>query len=328
MRWIVWWLRRRPEAMKQIRAISLRRNAGYSACRSTMSCRSGGGRLRRSSEAGPCSSAKRLAIPIWSKRRALRRRVRAALPVSFARSPDERPNRTTGRINSYASCSGQSMRRMSCCQSSVTATWGRVRRGTAVSQEEAGSTGWGPACSPCTTALSAMPVPVVSATNKARICQGGRGEVCTGSALEASTGRDDRMRLSTATPARATSCREMWKQGLAVVSQEILNSAQVSIQCELQGASAPAQAESARQLGLANADREVSPGAFQHAAQGVDGSPQASGDRVREVHGEDRKSTRLNSSHANISYAVFCLKKKTGHDRPGQLIQLPSCGSS
>src|SRR3712207_7080990 len=28
------------------------------------------------------------------------------------------------------------------------------------------------------------------------------------------------------------------------------------------------------------------------------------------VHGLDRKSTRLNSSHANISYAVFCLKKK------------------
>src|SRR3712207_7952197 len=27
--------------------------------------------------------------------------------------------------------------------------------------------------------------------------------------------------------------------------------------------------------------------------------------------GSDRKSTRLNSSHANISYAVFCLKKKT-----------------
>src|SRR3712207_7003365 len=27
-------------------------------------------------------------------------------------------------------------------------------------------------------------------------------------------------------------------------------------------------------------------------------------------HAGDRKSTRLNSSHANISYAVFCLKKK------------------
>src|SRR3712207_8361800 len=34
---------------------------------------------------------------------------------------------------------------------------------------------------------------------------------------------------------------------------------------------------------------------------------------IREVHHrvkKDRKSTRLNSSHANISYAVFCLKKK------------------
>src|SRR3712207_7533299 len=30
----------------------------------------------------------------------------------------------------------------------------------------------------------------------------------------------------------------------------------------------------------------------------------------------DRKSTRLNSSHANISYAVFCLKKKTQHHDP------------
>src|SRR5438309_8588517 len=30
----------------------------------------------------------------------------------------------------------------------------------------------------------------------------------------------------------------------------------------------------------------------------------------RRDHGEDRKSTRLNSSHSSISYAVFCLKKK------------------
>src|SRR3712207_7627648 len=30
-------------------------------------------------------------------------------------------------------------------------------------------------------------------------------------------------------------------------------------------------------------------------------------------HALDRKSTRLNSSHANISYAVFCLKKKNNH---------------
>src|SRR3712207_7438293 len=42
---------------------------------------------------------------------------------------------------------------------------------------------------------------------------------------------------------------------------------------------------------------------------------QALGRHVRADRGEqgvlqDRKSTRLNSSHANISYAVFCLKKK------------------
>src|SRR5437879_9240365 len=33
--------------------------------------------------------------------------------------------------------------------------------------------------------------------------------------------------------------------------------------------------------------------------------------RRRETSGRDRKSTRLNSSHRCISYAVFCLKKKT-----------------
>src|SRR3712207_7145513 len=32
--------------------------------------------------------------------------------------------------------------------------------------------------------------------------------------------------------------------------------------------------------------------------------------RKRSLDHEDRKSTRWNSSHANISYAVFCLKKK------------------
>src|SRR3712207_7040133 len=34
---------------------------------------------------------------------------------------------------------------------------------------------------------------------------------------------------------------------------------------------------------------------------------------VRRDADTDRKSTRLNSSHANISYAVFCLKKKYAH---------------
>src|SRR3712207_7906313 len=40
------------------------------------------------------------------------------------------------------------------------------------------------------------------------------------------------------------------------------------------------------------------------------GRPGGQGGRVLPVDPGDRKSTRLNSSHANISYAVFCLKKK------------------
>src|SRR3712207_8796533 len=46
--------------------------------------------------------------------------------------------------------------------------------------------------------------------------------------------------------------------------------------------------------------------AAQVEAEDLDGLAEA----LQPVVGEDRKSTRLNSSHANISYAVFCLKKK------------------
>src|SRR3712207_8051752 len=38
--------------------------------------------------------------------------------------------------------------------------------------------------------------------------------------------------------------------------------------------------------------------------------------RQGHAQGRDRKSTRLNSSHANISYAVFCLKKKNTMKSP------------
>src|SRR2546430_11345004 len=56
------------------------------------------------------------------------------------------------------------------------------------------------------------------------------------------------------------------------------------------------------------------------AQPSMDGSPADSADADAEEDGEaeadgemmpgDRKSTRLNSSHSQISYAVFCLKKK------------------
>src|SRR5258707_2897536 len=52
-------------------------------------------------------------------------------------------------------------------------------------------------------------------------------------------------------------------------------------------------------LGLLG-DHDAAP--LEHAVQLLEGD--------RRVYVRDRKSTRLNSSHANISYAVFCLKKK------------------
>src|SRR5688572_30856641 len=42
----------------------------------------------------------------------------------------------------------------------------------------------------------------------------------------------------------------------------------------------------------------------------VDSAEDRCRDRDRPGRREDRKSTRLNSSHSQISYAVFCLKKK------------------
>src|SRR5437773_8296314 len=46
------------------------------------------------------------------------------------------------------------------------------------------------------------------------------------------------------------------------------------------------------------------------AAEGARGVPGRAGDRDHRQPDRDRKSTRLNSSHITISYAVFCLKKK------------------
>src|SRR3712207_7775369 len=60
--------------------------------------------------------------------------------------------------------------------------------------------------------------------------------------------------------------------------------------------------------------RERPPRGTRRGADLAQGLPQADrgGDGAHErPQGVDRKSTRLNSSHANISYAVFCLKKKT-----------------
>src|SRR3712207_7516928 len=70
------------------------------------------------------------------------------------------------------------------------------------------------------------------------------------------------------------------------------------------------------EVARADGGREPVPGALE-------------GDDVRELEAaraeRDRKSTRLNSSHANISYAVFCLKKKRRAARSP--LAMPTSGS-
>src|SRR3712207_7028168 len=62
-------------------------------------------------------------------------------------------------------------------------------------------------------------------------------------------------------------------------------------------------------LPISREPRRRGRGARPGAAEGRAGADGAAG----AARGADRKSTRLNSSHANISYAVFCLKKKNGY---------------
>src|SRR3712207_8996901 len=61
-------------------------------------------------------------------------------------------------------------------------------------------------------------------------------------------------------------------------------------------------------LGRAEVDVEAVDGRDEAAQRQDPRGPRPAGAQAERV-GQDRKSTRLNSSHANISYAVFCLKK-------------------
>src|SRR3712207_7169736 len=56
--------------------------------------------------------------------------------------------------------------------------------------------------------------------------------------------------------------------------------------------------------------RDAAAEVFEPVDEGTGWEPSFTPPPVASDDPEDRKSTRLNSSHANISYAVFCLKKK------------------
>src|SRR2546427_6692331 len=84
-----------------------------------------------------------------------------------------------------------------------------------------------------------------------------------------------------------------------------------------------------RSLGLGRDARRGRPAS-------VAGGPREPHRKRLEVHREvgqtpqDRKSTRLNSSHSQISYAVFCLKKKNKTQRrsaPASAMPTESCAS-
>src|SRR2546430_12672000 len=93
---------------------------------------------------------------------------------------------------------------------------------------------------------------------------------------------------------------------------------------------------SLRLLGHIELPAHVREGGFDHAAvhhelsrlyvahtsnDDVDVVDCASNRFLRSLHGlKDRKSTRLNSSHSQISYAVFCLKKKRTRLRGGRRV--------
>src|SRR5256885_7810971 len=75
-------------------------------------------------------------------------------------------------------------------------------------------------------------------------------------------------------------------------------------------------------------------GARPRADGGVHPRPDREPARLSDPHGRrrarDRKSTRLNSSHLVISYAVFCLKKKKNKQllrRPARLERASACGA-
>src|SRR2546427_4676929 len=74
-------------------------------------------------------------------------------------------------------------------------------------------------------------------------------------------------------------------------------------------------------------DREASgrlPGSGARGVRIGQGARGSGGRQPRQRREEDRKSTRLNSSHSQISYAVFCLKKKNVLREPAPIDDTPT----
>src|SRR2546430_6945473 len=70
------------------------------------------------------------------------------------------------------------------------------------------------------------------------------------------------------------------------------------------------------QVGKVQGERDAQRG---HGGEPDGRLPSIDPARLQPDQAQDRKSTRLNSSHSQISYAVFCLKKKKTHTDPASL---------
>src|SRR5690554_7494471 len=76
------------------------------------------------------------------------------------------------------------------------------------------------------------------------------------------------------------------------------------------GCSRPTTLQEVRDEGVLHVITRVAPSIYYEGRDAPTGYDYELARRFSEELGVDRKSTRLNSSHVRISYAVFCLKKK------------------
>src|SRR5690606_40269221 len=79
---------------------------------------------------------------------------------------------------------------------------------------------------------------------------------------------------------------------------------------EMLGGARPAEPETPRRAPPSSEQQAAPDGRQRNPYEDIFGRMFETGRQQRDDYEKDRKSTRLNSSHVKISYAVFCLKKK------------------
>src|SRR3712207_5019936 len=109
----------------------------------------------------------------------------------------------------------------------------------------------------------------------------------------------------------APSANSRWSNSIAILTGDLLFARASDILADLGPEAVRIQARTFERLVTGQIRETVGPAAgADPVAHYLEVLADKTGSLVA-TSARDRKSTRLNSSHANISYAVFCLKKKT-----------------